>query len=160
MICLLTNELQACYSMCMIRLSTSELRPSELAFVRAMQKLEFGQFECVRIVGGELTLDPWPKMVKSIKFGGQESSFAGNSSDFVLKQQVVQFIHCVRGLENGEIRQLEVRHGLPFAMDLDCSACRISDDRLGAVDLVATVTVTAAMRSLNSPKSASSCHQD
>ena len=95
-----------------------------------MQKLGFGQFEGVRIVAGELTLDPWPKMVKSIKSGSQESSFAGNSSDFVMKQQVVQFIHCVRGLENGEIRQLEVRHGLPFAMDLDCSACRVSDDRL------------------------------
>ena len=121
----------------MVTLSINDLRPSEREFVLAMQKLGFGQFECVRIVGGELTLDPWPKMVKSIKFGGQESSFAGNSSDFVLKQQVVQFIHCVRGLENGEIRQLEVRHGLPFAMDLDCSACRISDDRLGAVDLLA-----------------------
>ena len=121
----------------MVTLSTNDLRPSEREFVLAMQKLGFGQFEGVRIVGGELTLHPWPKMVKSIKFGGQESSFAGNSSDFVLKQQVVQFIHCVRGLENGEIRQLEVRHGLPFAMDLDCSACRISDDRPGAVDLVA-----------------------
>ena len=121
----------------MVIVSISDLSPSEREFVLAMQKLGFGQFEGVRIVGGELTLDPWPKMVKSIKFGAQESSFAGNSSDFVLKQQVVQFIHCVRELENGEIRQLEVRHGLPFAMDLDCSACRISDDRLGAVDLVA-----------------------
>ena len=114
----------------MVTLSINDLRPSEREFVLAMQKLGFGQFECVRIVGGELTLHPWPKMVKSIKFGGHESSFAGNSSDFVMKQQVVQFIHCVRGLENGEIRQLEVRHGLPFAMDLDCSACRVSDDRL------------------------------
>ena len=120
-----------------IPVSVHDLRPTEQRFVHAMQKLGFGTFEAVRVVAGQLILEPWPKMVKSIKFGGQESSLAGNSSDFVLKQQVVQFIHCVRGLENGEIRQLEVRHGLPFAMDLDCSACRISDDRPGAVDLLA-----------------------
>ena len=107
----------------MVTLSTSDLRPSELAFVHAMQKLGFGSFEALRVVAGELSLDPWPKMVKSIKFGSQDSSFADDSSDFALKHQVVQFIHCVRGLENGEIRQLEIRHGLPFAMDLDCSTC-------------------------------------
>ena len=44
--------------MCMTVLSTSELRPAELTFVRAMRELGFGQFECVRIIAGKLALDP------------------------------------------------------------------------------------------------------
>ena len=40
------------------------------------------------------------------------------SSDFQLKRQVMQFIERVRSIQAGEIRSLEVRHGLPFAMEL------------------------------------------
>ena len=117
----------------MANLSTSDLRPSEREFVLAMQKLGFGQFEAVKVLAGELILEQWPKMVKSIKFGSPECLITDNSADFQLKNQVVQFIQCLRSIENGEITHLEVRHGLPFAMDLDNSTCRVSDDRLRAV---------------------------
>ena len=102
----------------MVTLSTSELLPSELRFVLAMQKLGFGQFECVRIVSGELALDPSPRMVQSVKFGAADHGPPIPSSDFQLKRQVVQFLERVRSIEAGEIRSLEVRHGLPFAMEL------------------------------------------
>lgn len=60
-------------------------------------------------------------------------------ADFQLKNRVVQFIQYARSIEDGQISHLEGRHGLPFAMDLDYSTCRVSDDRLravGSVDLV------------------------
>lgn len=102
----------------MANLSTSELSPSERSIVHAMQKLGFGHFEGVRIVAGELTLDPWPKMMKSIKCGAEDQAVAITTSEFQLKRRVMQFIERVRSFQAGEIRSLEVRHGLPFAMEL------------------------------------------
>ena len=102
----------------MVTLSINDLRPSEREFVLAMQKLGFGQFEGVRVVAGELALDPWPRMVQSVKFGAEAYASAIPSSDFQPKRQVMQFLERVRSIEAGEIRSLEVRHGLPFAMEL------------------------------------------
>ena len=102
----------------MLTLSISDLRPSERDFVLAMQRLRFGQFEGVRVVAGELALDPWPRVVQAVKFGAEDYEAAIQSSDFQLKRQVVQFLERVRSIEAGEIRSLEVRHGLPFAMEL------------------------------------------
>ena len=104
----------------MVTLSIGDLRPSEREFVLAMQKLGFGQFEGLRIIAGELALDPWPRMVQSVKFGGEEVLVASSSAEFQLKRQVVQFVELVRLIGAGEIRTLEVRHGLPFAMQVEC----------------------------------------
>ena len=87
-----------------------------------MQKLGFGQFEGVRIVAGELTLDPWPRTVQSVKFGGEDVLAASPPDEFQLKRQVVQFLERVRSIKVGEIRSLEVRHGLPFAMQVECAS--------------------------------------
>ena len=102
----------------MVNLSTNELCPSELSFVQAMQKLGFGQFEDVLIVAGELVLDPWPRTVQSVKFGSAEQAETDQPSEFDLKRQVAEFIVRIRAIENGEIRTLEIRHGLPFAMQM------------------------------------------
>ena len=107
----------------MVIVSISDLSPSEREFVLAMQKLGFGQFEGVRVVAGELALDPWPSMVQSVKFGAEDYDAAIPSSDFPLKRQVMQFIERVRSIQSGEIRSLEVRHGLPFAMELVSQPC-------------------------------------
>ena len=102
----------------MVIVSITDIRPSEREFVLAMQKLGFGQFEGVRVVAGELALDPLPRMVQTVKFGAEAYDAAIPSSDFQLKRQVLQFLERVRSIEAGEIRSLEVRHGLPFAMEL------------------------------------------
>ncbi len=55
-------------------ISTSDLLPSERAFVVAMQQLAFGRFEFLRINNGELVLDPWPTTVRGVKFGSEDPS--------------------------------------------------------------------------------------
>ena len=100
--------------------STHDLRPSERAFVTAMQRLCFGRFESLEIQHGELVLDPWPAMVRSVKFAAEESGVPRTSRDeFKLKRQIVELFEYVRTVEAGEIRCLEVRHGLPFAMEVE-----------------------------------------
>ena len=101
--------------------STNDLRPSERNFVLAMQKLGFGHFEAMKIRAGELVVDPWPRMVQAVKFGSEEAVVAGTTEEFQLKMQVTQFLDRVRAIDHGEIRHLEIRYGLPFSMQLECS---------------------------------------
>ena len=106
----------------MANLSTNDLCASEQNFVLAMQKLGFGHFEAVRVVAGEIALDPWPKMVQSVKFGNEELCAVSSSAEFQLKKPIVQFFERVRSIGDGEIRYLEVKHGLPFAMQVECAS--------------------------------------
>jgi len=99
--------------------STTDLQPQERALVDAMRRLQFGRVEALRIERGELVLDPWPTMVENVKFATKESTGHQTSPhEFKLKRQVVELFEYVRAVEAGEIHCLEVRHGLPFSMEI------------------------------------------
>ena len=99
--------------------STCELRLKERRFLRAMQELGHGRFECLRVCQGELVLDPWPTSVRSVKFGNATTNrLLSASADFELKDRVAEFFAYVRTIEAGVIRVLEIRGGLPFAMEI------------------------------------------
>jgi len=98
---------------------TRDLRPSERRLVEAMQELGHGRFESLRILQGELVLDPWPTTIRSVKFGNATPNRPlSGSADFELKEQASEFFAYVRTIEIGVIRVLEVRGGLPFAMEV------------------------------------------
>ncbi len=100
--------------------STRDLRPSERAFAAAMSDLGFGRFEYLRIERGELILNPWPTIVRDVKFGSQVPGTAKiPPAEFELKPQVAEFFEYVRSVDAGEIRTLEVKHGLPFSMEIE-----------------------------------------
>lgn len=101
-----------------------DLLPSETAFIAAMQALGFGRFEYLQIRGGELVLNPWPSAVRDVKFASQSNTgkLAEPNSD--LRPQIAEFFAYVRDVDAGEIRELEVRHGLPFAMEIELEGGR------------------------------------
>ncbi len=100
--------------------STHDLLRSERRFVAAMTELGFGRFEFLRIERGELVLDPWPTTVRGVKFGSADTAIYKPLPDgFELKAQVAEFFEWVRGVDEGEIRCLELRHGLPFSMEIE-----------------------------------------
>ena len=100
--------------------STRDLLPSERAFAAAMSALGFGRFEYLRIERGELVLAPWPSAVRGVKFGSQDTGAAKiPSANFELKPQVAELFEYIRSVEAGEIRVLEVKHGLPFSMEIE-----------------------------------------
>jgi len=101
-------------------ITTQDLAPSERQFLTAMQALGFGRFEFVRIERGEVVLDPWPTTIRDLKFGCADSAPPAPKSDaFALKQQVGELFEYIRSVEAGEIRVLEVKHGLPFSMEIE-----------------------------------------
>jgi hypothetical protein len=100
--------------------STHDLSPAERRLVDAMTELRFGRFEFLRIERGELILDPWPTTVHDVKFGAADTATHRPSPhEFELKSQVVEFLAYVRSVDIGEIRCLDVRHGLPFTMEIE-----------------------------------------
>jgi len=105
--------------------STRDLRPSERAFAAAMPDLGFGRFEYLRIERGELILNPWPTVVRDVKFGSQDPGTAKiRSAESELKPQVAELFEYIRAVDAGEIRTLEVKHGLPFSMEIELAGGR------------------------------------
>jgi hypothetical protein len=105
--------------------STRDLLDTEGAFVAAMTNLGFGRFEFLRIDRGELVLEPWPTVVRNVKFGSQDPGAAkAVPQDFQLKAQVAELFEYVRAVDAGEIRTLEVKHSLPFSMEIELAGGR------------------------------------
>ena len=105
--------------------STRDLLPSECRFLAAMQQIGFGSFESVRIEDGELVLDPWPTTIRGVKFGSEDRPTDLTSlAEFQLKRQVVELFEYMREIDSGEIRRLEIRHSLPFAMEVALAGAR------------------------------------
>jgi hypothetical protein len=105
--------------------STGELLPSERMFVAAMNSLGFGRFEYLRIERGELVLDPWPSVVRDVKFCSHDPGAARTvPAEFELKPQVAELFEYIRDIHAGEIRTLEVKSGLPFAMEIEMAGGR------------------------------------
>ena len=106
--------------------TTHDLLPSEVAFVAAMQQLGFGRFEYLQIRGGELVLNPWPVAVRDIKFAAAANCAKPSDSTSDLRPQVAELFEYVRDVDAGEIRELQVRHGLPFSMEIELAGTRAS----------------------------------
>jgi hypothetical protein len=104
--------------------TTQELLASEATFLAAMQQLGFGRFEYLQIRGCELMLDPWPVTVRDIKFATPPNVGRPSEPNFELRPQVAEFFAYVRDVDAGEIRELEVRHGLPFSMEIELQGGR------------------------------------
>ena len=98
--------------------TSQDMLPSETAFVAAMQALGFGRFEYLQIRGGELALNPWPAAVRDVKFATPPNTGKPAKSNSDLRPQIAEFFAYVRDVDAGEIRELEVRHGLPFSMEI------------------------------------------
>ena len=104
--------------------TTQDMLPSEATFLAAMQRLGFGRFEYLQIRAGELVLDPWPSTVRDVKFATPPTAGKPAEANAELRPQVAEFFAYVREVDAGEIRELEVRHGLPFSMEIELEGGR------------------------------------
>jgi hypothetical protein len=101
-------------------LSTEDLLPCERRLVAAMQRLQFGRFERLKIQNGQPILTPWPVTIRGIKFGSEIASVDQMiASEFTLGRQVVELLAYIRSVQIGEIRTLTFSHGFPFSMEIE-----------------------------------------
>lgn len=96
------------------------LSPGRKFLVRQMQDINFGRIERLEIKNGDPVFDPAPKIVREVKFGGENGPrLEMNGSDFALKAQVLDLFLRMDGISSGQIDLIEIKHGLPFRMLLE-----------------------------------------
>lgn len=98
----------------------SQLSPSRQRLVRLMQQVNFGRIESLLVVRGDPVFKPAPRTIQAIKLGGdngprQESALR----DFRLAAEVLDMLERLNQLDDGRIERLDVRHGLPFFMEIE-----------------------------------------
>ncbi len=98
----------------------STLTPARARVVMMMQTLGFGTIYEQHVRDGEPIFTPPPRIVREIKFGGENGPHAmTRAEDFILKQQVRDFFAQLDAFGTGTILSLEVKHGLPFRMTIE-----------------------------------------
>lgn len=100
-----------------LHVSKHDLSARRAGLVELMQAINFGRIEGLVIRQGEPVLDPPPRVIREIKFGGENGPRAElGASDFALKSQVVELFRYFDQVGHGTIDAIEVKHGLPFRM--------------------------------------------
>jgi hypothetical protein len=87
-----------------------------------MQRLNFGRIESLRIIEGEPVFDPPPRIVQKLKLGADNAPRPeAFLDDFWLKSPVVEMLKRMREVGEGTVLALEVKHGLPFSLEVESS---------------------------------------
>jgi hypothetical protein len=98
----------------------SALTPAEAQLVEIMQRLDFGTIEGLIVHGGQPVLEPRPRVIRDLKFGTRTGARPeAGLVDFALKSSVTDLITALHSLGNVRVSRLEVRHGLPFRMQVE-----------------------------------------
>ena len=98
----------------------SDLSAPRARLIELMQRVNFGRIEHLTLRKGEPVLDPPPRTVRDIKFGGESGQRPESGlGDFALKAEVAGLFAEFDRLGNATIRSLEVRHGLPCRVQVE-----------------------------------------
>lgn len=100
-----------------VDLAKATLSDARRRLIELMQNINFGRIAGLTVLDGNPVFDPPPRVVREIKFGGENGPRPElESGNFLLKAQIVEFFHHLDEVGNGIIEMLEVKHGLPFRM--------------------------------------------
>ena len=95
----------------------SDLPDPSQHLLELMQSINFGRIENLPVRNGLPVFNPSPRIVREIKFGGENGPRPERSaSNFAIKAQVNEFFDQLVRLGHGTIEVLEIKHGLPFRM--------------------------------------------
>ncbi|MBI5787825.1 MAG: hypothetical protein HZA78_03085 [Candidatus Schekmanbacteria bacterium] len=96
-----------------------DLSESQKRLLELMQQINFGRIEELAVRNGEPFFDPAPRVIREIKFGGENGPrHELGVNDFALKSQVVELFEQLCQIKEGTVECLEIKHGLPFRMNL------------------------------------------
>lgn len=97
----------------------SAVSPARRRLLDLMRSVGFGRIEELVILGGEPVFRPAPRIVREVKFGGESPSRPAGDGDFTLKAQVIDLFDQLDHIRDGRIERLEIKHGLPFRMNIE-----------------------------------------
>ena len=98
----------------------SSLSPSQQKLLAEMQRINYGRIEGLPVRRGEPVMDPLPRVVREIKFGGENGPRPESAkADFALKVQIRELFAQLEALGDGVIPCIEIQRGLPFRMTVE-----------------------------------------
>ena len=102
------------------QITKSVLSEPQSRLVELLQRLNFGRIEGLQVRGGEPVFEPASRVVQKLKIGGDNAPRPEASlEDFWLKRQTIEMLEAIANLGDGEVLTIEVKHGLPFAMEVE-----------------------------------------
>jgi len=110
----------------------SSLSDPQRRLVELMQRLNFGRIEDLIIRGGEPVFDPAPKVIQKVKIGGENGPRPEvTCEDFLLKKQTIELLETITDRREGKVLAIDVKHGLPFAVEIELAGSTKSAGRPG-----------------------------
>jgi len=101
-------------------LKKSDLSREGQTLVEQMQRINFGRIEHLLVRGGQPVWADRSRVIRKVKLGGENSPRTESGyGEFELKRQVVDLFDQLERIGDGLIHSLEIKHGLPFAMDIE-----------------------------------------
>ena len=98
----------------------SALSTPKARLIELMQRVNFGRIEELAVRDGEPVFDPSPRVVREVKFGGENGPRPETAkADFTLKAQVCDLFAQLEALGDGTVQCIEIKHGLPFKMTVE-----------------------------------------
>lgn len=98
----------------------SSLSHHQARLIELMQRINYGRIEGLVVGRGEPVLDPPPRIVREIKFGGENGPRPEvGKTDFAIKAQVRDLFAQLESLGDGVIPCIEIQRGLPFRMTVE-----------------------------------------
>ena len=85
-----------------------------------MQSLNFSRIEMLSVRNGRPAFDPPPRITQKLKMGGDNAPRPEvGYADFRLKDGVIELLQLIERFQNGEVRSIEVRCGLPVSVEIE-----------------------------------------
>lgn len=84
------------------------------ALVRLCQSIDYAQVEDLQVRDGEPVFDPPPTVLLDLKLDSDSSGRSESElADFALCEEVCRLLERIDQIQNGRIRRIEVRAGIP-----------------------------------------------
>lgn len=100
--------------------SKSTLSKGQRDLVELCQQHPFSRIEGLLVRAGLPVLAPPPRVIQKLRMGGDNSARPESTlPDFWLKKQLVDLLETIAELGDGEIRTIEVAHGLPLLVEIE-----------------------------------------
>ena len=99
----------------------SQLSGPRQALVRLFQSMNFGTVESLDVRSGEPIFNPPPTVLLEVKLDSEpELRPELDVADFELRAEITRLFGQLDDLGNGSVERIDVRHGVPWRMVVDC----------------------------------------
>ena len=101
-------------------ITKSSLSEAYSHLIEIFQKHPYCRLEGLKVRAGEPQFSPPPRIIQKLRMGADNGPRPELTlPDFWLKRQTIELIETIADLGEGEIRSIDVQHGLPIMVEIE-----------------------------------------